>query len=402
MLFPRHLSKAIRRISGQFPVILLTGARQVGKTSLLQSICEKDRMYITFDDPLLLNLAKEDPALFFQKYTPPLFIDEVQYASNIFPYIKMIVERNKKRGLFWLSGSQPFILWKSVSESLAGRVAILNLLGLSNQEIQRADINSFSTNKKQSNILESKSITEVYELIWRGSFPELHANPELEWAVFYNSYLQTYIQRDLRSLARVGDESSFLRFLRITAARSGQILNYSELAKDADIAPNTAKQWISILETSGLIYLLQPYHNNHSKRLIKSPKLYFLDTGLCSYLAGWSSPRTLEEGAFSGSILETWVVGEILRSFYHNASEPEMYYYRDKEKREIDLLIKTNGTIYPVEIKKTAFPKKEDTQNFAILKQLGENVGRGTLLCFIYDSLPITEEIDAIPISTFP
>jgi len=245
---------------------------------------------------------------------------------------------------------------------------------------------------------ESIALPDLYRVIWRGSYPAIALSRDMDRDLFYSSYVQTYLQRDVRDLARVGDELAFLRFLRIAAARSGQLLNLSEFARDADIAVNTAKNWLSILQASGVVYLLEPYHSNLNKRLIKSPKLYFLDTGLCSYLTEWSSPQTLEAGALSGAILETWVVSELLKSYLHRGKQPPFYYYRDKDKKEIDLLIVRDGTVYPLEIKKTASPTTADVRSFTTLERWGQPVGPGGVICLAQQSLPITGSAVSIPI----
>ncbi len=266
--------------------------------------------------------------------------------------------------MFWLTGSQQFQLMQGVSESLAGRIGIVQLLGLSMYEImEKSDkstpfVPDFKKTQYRLSKNKSPSLKKLYKIIWRGSYPGIVFSENMNRDLFYSSYVQTYIQRDVRDLAKVGNEMAFIRFLRAAAARTGQMLNISELAKDSDVAPNTAKNWLSILQTSGIIYLLEPYHSNLTKRLIKAPKLYFLDTGLCSYLTEWSTPETLEVGAMSGAILETWIIIELLKSYWHNGLKAPFYYYRDKDKKEIDLLIVRDGVIYPLEFKKSASPKK--------------------------------------------
>ncbi|HKY69876.1 MAG TPA: ATP-binding protein, partial [Gammaproteobacteria bacterium] len=295
--------------SANFPVILLTGPRQVGKTTLLQRCAESDRRYISLDDLNERTLAKNDPALFFKRNPPPILIDEVQYAPELFTYIKIICDRERKPGLFWLTGSQKFHLMQNISESLAGRVAILDLLGLSQAELfnYADDSQPLLPSAKwlenaRLHAVKNFNLMEVYKRIWTGSFPQIALQSETNRDLFYSSYVQTYIQRDVREITNISNETGFYNFLRAAAARTGQLLNYSELAKDADINHKTAKDWLNILETSGIIYLLRPYHNNVVKRLIKTPKLYFLDTGLCSYLTRWQSVESLEAGAMSGHI----------------------------------------------------------------------------------------------------
>jgi uncharacterized protein len=402
---PRTLEKFIKTYAVKFPVVLVTGARQVGKTTMLSHLSDKARTYVTLDDPLTLSLAKEDPALFMQRFRAPVLIDEIQYAPELLPLIKIAVDKNRRSSQFWLTGSQQFHIMKGVSESLAGRVAVINLLGLSRRELlgQSKGTRPFlplpaeiRRRTKKDNQLD---LQELYELIWRGALPEIALHPEIDRDLFYGSYIQTYLQRDIHELARVGDEMTFLRFLRASAARTGQLLNLAELARDADVATNTAKSWLSILKASGVVYLLEPYHSNLTKRLIKTPKLYFLDTGLCSYLTEWSSSKTLEVGAMSGAILESWVMSELLKSYWHHGRHAPFYFYRDKDKKEIDLLIIQDGTIYPLEIKKTASPGKQDVRNFQLLDKLNMPVGPGGVLCLADQSLPLTKAFQSIPVS---
>jgi hypothetical protein len=340
-----------------------------------------------------------------QRFPPPALIDEIQYAPQLLPYIKMEVDRSRKPGLFWLTGSQHFHLMKGVSESLAGRVGVVQLLGLSRREIMGMSMESKPFVPRPAVIgrrLKTGgrlTLKELYRLIWRGSYPAVALDKRADRDLFYASYVQTYVQRDIRDLARVGDEMAFLRFLRATSARSGQMLNLVDLARDADVAPNTAKSWLSILQASGIAYLLEPYHTSMTKRLVKTPKLYFLDTGLCAYLTEWSSPETLEAGAMSGAILETWVVGELLKAWWHNGRRAPFYYYRDKDKREIDLLVVEDATIYPFEIKKTASPGKDDVRHFRTLEKLKMRVGSGGIICLAEQSLPLGESVNSIPVS---
>lgn len=398
----RTLEHFFQKAAGQFPVMLLVGARQVGKTTFLKKISEKNRAYVTLDDPLILSLAKSDAALFFQRFSPPLIIDEIQYAPELLPYIKMAVDKSGGKNLFWLTGSQQFHLMKGITESLAGRVGIVNLLGFSHRESLRKgkNISPFWPSKK---VVDSKnagfdlSLKELYRIIFRGAFPAIALSDEMDRNLFYSSYVQTYLQRDVTDLINVGDKVTFLRFLKAAAARTGQLLNISELAKDADISPNTAKKWLSVLETSNIVFLLYPFSTNINKRLVKAPKLYFLDTGLSAWLTEWSSPETLEAGAFSGAVFETWVFSEILKTWLNNGLQPSFYYYRDKDQKEIDLLIILDGTIYPVEIKKTASPNKEMVRHFKTLERFKMPIGDGGLICLVREPTPLTQTISAIP-----
>ena len=390
--------------SCRFPVLMVCGARQVGKTTLLKHASQSDRTYVTLDDPLVQSLAREDPALFMQRFAPPVLIDEIQYAPQLLPYIKMAVDRQRTPGQFWLTGSQHFHLLQGASESLAGRVGIVQLLGLSRRERlgRGADGPFLPTPDAVGDRVRTGGplgLKELYRLIWRGDFPAIALDEQMDWGLFYSAYLQTYLQRDIRDLARVGDEFSFLRFLRAAAARTGQILNFSDLARDADVAPNTAKTWLSILQTSGMVYLLEPYYTNLTKRLVKSPKLYFVDTGLCAYLTEWASPETLEAGAMSGPILESWIVSELLKSYRHNGRLAPFYYYRDRDGKEIDLLVLQDGAIYPLEFKKTASPTKNHIRHFQALKKLNRPVGGGGVICLAEQSLPLAEAALSIPVS---
>ena len=405
MYVPRTIESFLGTATRQFPVLLVTGARQVGKTTFLKHIAKKDRTYVTLDDPLVRTLAKEDPALFFQRFQPPLLIDEIQYAPELLPHIKMEVDRNRKQGLFWLTGSQHFHLMKGVSESLAGRVGVVQLLGLSRRELtgQSRESRPFlpipHEVRRRIKTGGKLILKDLYRLIWRGTFPRIALDEKIDRDLFYGSYIQTYIQRDIRDLARVGDEMTFFRFLRAAAARTGQMLNLTELARDSDVAPNTAKSWLSILETSGIAYLLQPYYSNVTKRLVKTPKLYILDTGLCAYLTEWSSPETLEAGAMSGPILETWIIAELLKSYWHNGRHAPFYFYRDKDQKEIDLLILQDGIAYPLEFKKTASPTKEDVRHFRALEKLKMSIGSGGVICLAEQNLPITPSTQSIPVA---
>lgn len=405
MYIKRTLEATIKKASASFPVVMVTGPRQIGKTTLLQRCAEPGRRYITLDDLNERTLAKQDPELFFKRNSPPILIDEVQYAPELFTYIKIICDRERKPGLFWLTGSQKFHLMQNVSESLAGRVAILDLLGLSQAEIFKRANDSQPVlpetewlDNARLHTVKNLNLMDVYKRIWTGSFPQIALQANTDRDLFYSSYVQTYIQRDVREITNITHETGFYNFLRVTAGRTGQLLNYAELAKDADINHRTVKHWLNILERSGIIYLLQPYHQNVVNRLIKTPKLYFLDTGLCSYLTRWQSVESLEAGAMSGHILETYVFTEILKSYWHNGKEAYFNFYRDKDNREIDLIIDQNNTLHPIEIKKTANPTANAPSNFKFLSILHRNIGHGIVICFTAKDIPLSRDVDAVPI----
>ncbi|MCY4213604.1 MAG: ATP-binding protein [Gammaproteobacteria bacterium] len=403
MYKPRTLSRTIHRVSGAFPILFLTGPRQVGKTTLLEH-CGGDRGYVTLDDLEQREIARNDPALFLQMHPAPATIDEVQYAPQLFGQLKLAVDRAKQPGMYWLTGSQKFHLMQGITETLAGRVAIIDLLGFSQAEIDGraessepfAPTDDWLANAKAA-AGAPKRLMDIYQRIWLGAFPGPVLGGEAVRDIFYSSYIQTYIQRDVRALSRVGDELAFHRLLRAAAARTGQLVNFADLARDVEVDQKTVKAWLSILETAGLIHLLRPYHSNLTKRLVKTPKLHFLDTGLCAYLTGWSSPETLEAGALSGAILETWMFAEILKSYWHNGLEARFHFYRDKDRREVDLLIERDNQIHPVEFKKTASPSQSATASFSALVRLGKPLGPGAVVCLKETDARLAKDIVAIP-----
>ncbi|MEM6603600.1 MAG: ATP-binding protein [Pseudomonadota bacterium] len=403
-MYHRTLKKTLEKVSQAFPVLLLTGPRQVGKTTLLELCADDNRTYVTLDDLDARNLAKNDPALFLQNYPLPIIIDEVQYAPELMSYIKIAVDKDKRNGLFWLTGSQKFNLMSGITESLAGRVAILDLLGLSHAETEGRGENNIPflptevwLNHIKPTLTKSKNMIDMYQHIWLGSFPKLHENGEDIRDIFYRSYIQTYIQRDVKDILKISSDIDFMRFLTAIAARTGQMVNYADLSRDVGVDNKTIKSWMSVLETSGLIYLLKPYYNNLSKRLIKNSKIYFLDTGLCSYLTKWPDAQSLANGAMSGAILETYIFSEILKSYWHQGKEAHFHYYRDADQKEIDLLIETGDTLYPVEFKRTGTPSLHATKHFSVLKKLGKHIGTGAVICFVEKDIFLSETVRAIP-----
>jgi predicted AAA+ superfamily ATPase len=393
--YDRTLTRFIQQATETFLAVLITGPRQVGKTTILKKCLESNRIFVSLDNPKIRKLAQEDPDLFFQTFHPPMLIDEIQYAPELFPYIKMIADSESQKGLFWMTGSQQFHLMKNVTESLAGRVAIFNLQGLSQAEKLRQQSVPFSPDDMSQPKCLLDSI-QIYEMIIKGSFPALFSQKETNTEAFYSSYLQTYLERDVRELVNISNLRDFVKFMEVVAARTGQLLNYSDIAKDIGISLNTAKSWLSILEASGIIYFLHPYFNNLTSRAIKTPKMYFLDTGLCCYISGWNSANTLEKSAVSGAMLETYAISEIIKSFWHNGRRAPIFFYRDKEKKEIDVIIETNGLLNPIEIKKTATPTLRDASNFSTINDF--NVGKKAILCLAKEKLPLTRDISIIPI----
>jgi predicted AAA+ superfamily ATPase len=404
MYRPRAVETWWLEASEQFPVCLLTGPRQVGKTTTLQRLCGKDRAYVTLDDLSIRDLAQEDPALFLQRFPPPVLIDEIQYAPRLLPQIKIAADAERKPGAFWLTGSQQFQMMKGVSETLAGRVAIVNLLGFSGRERHGRDLSVGPFLPTRQRLAEGErsagptNLAEVYRDIWLGGFPGLVAGPVRDRDLFFSSYTQTYLQRDVSDLAQVGSQAAFLRFLKACAARTAQMLNLSELARDCDVSVNTAKSWLSILQASMQVYLLEPYHANITKRLAKRPKLYFLDTGLCAYLTEWSSPQTLEAGAMSGAIFETHALAEIVKSWWHRGKQPPLYYFRDKDGKEIDFVLAQDLVLYPVEVKRSATPRREWAEGFTALAAAKAQIGDGGFLCLCKQVLPLGGKVAAIPV----
>ena len=389
MYITRHMEKPVMELNEQYPVLLLTGPRQVGKTTMLEHLIEvegKGRKKVSLDDLTLRELAKTDPKMFFQLYQPPLLIDEVQYAPELFPYIKIMVDERHQPGDFWLTGSQLFKMMEGVQESLAGRVALLHLSPLSQSEImKRPPEPPFSLElpllSERQNGRQMLNTPEVFQHIHQGGMPALVTGTYSNASIFYSSYIDTYMERDVRRLSNDIDSLKFLRFLRSVAARTSQQVNYKGIADDAEIDQTTAKNWLHVLEALGIIFLLEPYSNNVLKRTVSTPKLYFYDSGIVCYLTRWSSPETAMEGAMSGALLENYTVAEIIKTYQNAGQEPFLYYYRDKDAREIDLILKQDGKLFPIEIKKMASPPKKLTKVFDLIDKSPLQRGTGAILC---------------------
>lgn len=389
MYITRHMEKPVMELNEQYPVLLLTGPRQVGKTTMLEHLIEVEgngRKKVSLDDLTLRELAKTDPKMFFQLYQPPLLIDEVQYAPELFPYIKIMVDERHQPGDFWLTGSQLFKMMEGVQESLAGRVALLHLSPLSQSEImKRPPEPPFSLElpllSERQNGRQMLNTPEVFQRIHQGGMPALVTGTYSNASIFYSSYIDTYMERDVRRLSNDIDSLKFLRFLRSVAARTSQQVNYKGIADDAEIDQTTAKNWLHVLEALGIIFLLEPYSNNVLKRTVSTPKLYFYDSGIVCYLTRWSSPETAMEGAMSGALLENYTVAEIIKTYQNAGQEPFLYYYRDKDAREIDLILERDGKLFPIEIKKMASPPKKLTKVFDLIDKSPLQRGTGAILC---------------------
>ncbi len=406
MFIERQLKTIIEAGNKFFPAILLTGPRQVGKTTFLRRLAEPERRYVTLDDLSVRTLAQEDPEGFIEKFAPPVLIDEIQYVPELLNYIKIIIDEQrfhdpqKAKGMYWLTGSQRFPLMKGVSESLSGRIGIFEMSGLSQAELANKKSIPFTPDMQISSE-KGSGASKLFKRIWTGCYPEvINATPQ-ERDFFYSSYVTTYLERDIRNLTKVHDLDKFYKLLCSCAARTGQLLNNAELARDAGIDIKTAQSWLSVLTSSRIVYLLQPYSGSLTARLVKTPKLYMLDTGLCAYLTRWPTPETLEVGAMSGESFETWCISEILKSYWNTGiAEPPLYFYRDKDKKEIDLLIESADGFYPVEFKKTSTPKGEDAKHFHILDKLKIKVKKGAVVCCCPEIMPLPrQDVLCIPAS---
>ena len=397
----RHAEAAVKKLAKMFGAVLVAGPRQVGKTTMLQHIT-KGMNYVTLDDMIVRAAAQEESGTFFKNNPPPVFVDEIQKAPVLFEQIKMLIDKSKKKGQFFLCGSQQFRMMKGVSESLSGRVGMLTLLGLSVREQYGIQDDTpflptdeyFEKRKKQ---LAAISYDDVWNIIHRGSMPELCGNPDFDWQMYYGAYVRTYIERDVQDLSGVGDAVKFTRFMTTVAPATGQLVNLASISRNVGISQPTAERWMSILTASNIVYLLKPYSNNITKRAIKTPKLYFLDTGLAAYLTKWNTAEVLKNGAMSGAFFESFVISEIIKSYYNaGIVDPPLYFYRDKDMNEIDLLIEQDGALYPLEMKKHADPQKKDIAAFGLLDKIPDiKRGSGGVIC-LYDNIITLKDKDRV------
>lgn len=397
-MLEREIADKFKNLSDTRKVVLLTGPRQVGKTTMLKHIKESERNYISLDDLNIRKLAQDDPKLFIMNYKPPIIIDEIQYAPELLSYIKLDVDNSNEKGKYWLTGSQKFQLMKGVSESLAGRVGILEMSSLSLAEKKQFKSNVFDPRNLKKKL--ELSPVEIFTEIFKGGMPEYYVD-NIDRDVFFSDYIRTYIERDVRDLTQVGNIVSFEKFLVSVASRNGEILNYNTISEDIGVDIKTVERWISILVANDIIYLLQPYLSSELKRVTKSPKIVFMDSGLCAYLCKWDSPESLMNSSTSGHYLETFIISEIIKNIRNSKDKLnyDIYFYRDRDGKEIDLLIHFNNTIYPFEIKKTATPNKEMIKNFSILEKAKKEIGQGGIICLCPDIYPLDEKNKVIPIS---
>ena len=401
MYIKRHIEDALKSAINEKGALCVTGARQVGKSTVLKTLFANHRE-LSLDEGRLLRLAIEHPEEFFVQFEPPVFIDEIQYAPGLFPYIKIHIDKTGEKGAFVLSGSKRYEMMAGVTESLAGRINLMDLYGLSLREILGDDFRGeFTPTQEYLKRRNPKPIKygEIWENIWRGFFPEIVAGGT-NWSRFYSSYVRTYLDRDVSKLGQVGNLIQFEKFMVAVAARTGQLLNIADVAKDTGVSKQTAEKWLSILIASNIVFVLRPYHNNVLKRLIKTPKAYFLDTGLASYLVGWDNAQVLQNGAMSGAFFETFVIGEIIKSWTNREGvTPNMnfFFFRDKDGNEIDLLIKRGDTLHPIEMKKHVSCDKADIAAFRQLDKIPDvKRGEGCVVCMADDVFPITSTDKAV------
>ena len=402
MYIARHIEKTIEKSFAAFPAVLITGPRQVGKSTLLLNRF-KNIPNVTLDNPLQLLSLRQDPVEFFKLHSSPLIIDEVQRAPECFSVLKYMIDSDRRAGMYILTGSQKYALMKGVSESLAGRIGIIDMLGLSDREIYEDPFDRPFL-PTSDYLLERRpkmapSIQNLWERIHRGSMPELYSNKNMDWEQYYAAYVDTYIERDVKQLGSVGDTLAFIRFMTALASRTGELLNAASLARDVGVDSKTVKRWLSILQASNIIYLLQPFSLNINKRIIKTPKVYFTDTGLVCYLCRWLTPETLANGAMAGSIYETFIVSEILKSYYNAGKEPDLYFFRNTDGQEVDLLFYRDEKLYPIEIKKTSSPNVKDAKHFKALSTFFPSleVSEGGIICNAEDLLPLGQNLKIIP-----
>ena len=398
-MYNREAVNVIKTISDTFKVLLVTGPRQTGKTTLLKSLKPDNMGYVTLDDIVLRNQAQNDPMLFLEEHPAPLFIDEVQYAPDLFSYIKIKVDNSDAKGMYWLTGSQQFNLMVNASESLAGRVGIVNLNSFTYSEIVRNE-NKELFNPDNLKKMPKIDVNSLFEIIFKGGMPEFYNKPSIDRNLYFQSYVDTYIEKDVIQFMKLSKPKEFKKFMVSIAKKVGEQLNCSDISKDCGVSVPTVTSWLSVLVASGLVYLLEPYMSSELKRMTHIPKIYFMDTGLASYLAGWSDARELQLSSNSGHYLENFVISEIVKSYNARGLKPNLSYYRDKEKHEIDLVLYKNNKLYPFEIKKTASPNNAMISSFKYLEASKKEIGTGGIIC-LYDTLmKLDEKNYIIPISS--
>lgn len=399
----RELERKFLNVSHAFKAVMVVGARQVGKSTMLKQLSrDHKRIYVTMDDIQLREFARSEPRLFLQTYQPPILIDEVQKAPELFERIKIICDESEERGLFWLTGSQSRKLLKKAGDSLAGRLCVLRMYSLSQRELMGVypedEIDfSFSSWAVRKKLFPENNILDTFERIWRGGMPDVQSLNQELMQEYFNSYIETYLMRDAVDDNGITDTEGFRKFLRACAAFAGQLLNYNDLAVSAGVTGATAKEWVKVLQSMGIITLLEPYASNELKRLIKTPKLYFCDTGLCAYLSSWTSRDVLMNGAASGHYYENYVVREFITNYAYGRNKVNLNFYRDRSMKEIDLIIEADGILHPIEIKKGSSPERKLVNAFSVLKEKGKKTGNGGIVCMTDTPIPIDEKNCFIP-----
>ena len=399
----RDLERKFLHMSSAFKAVMVVGARQVGKSTMLKHLAEnEERTYVTMDDLQIRSFARSEPKLFFQTYRPPILIDEVQKAPELFEEIKILCDESDERGRFWLTGSQSKKLVKRAGDSLAGRLCILKMYGLSAREklgVEPPDGLDFSLGSliERKKLFPSNDILSTFENIWRGGLPDVQEKDGEQVAEYFNSYIETYLMRDAVDDYGISDTEGFRKFLRACAAFAGQLVNYNDLGVAAGVSGATAKEWVKILQTMGIVFLLEPFASNELKRLTKTPKLYFTDTGFCAYLSSWTSRDVLMAGAASGHYYENYVVGELLRHYAYGKNKVNLNFYRDGKMKEIDLVVEEDGILHPIEIKKTALPDRSAAKAFSVLRGAGRTVGTGAVFCMSDVVLPLGGDVLIVP-----
>ena len=399
----RALERKFLHMSSFFKAVLVTGARQVGKTTMLKRLAmDQSRTYVTMDNIMARTLAKSDPVLFFQTYKPPIIIDEIQKAPELFEQIKIMCDESEERGRFWLTGSQQYKMMKNIRETLAGRIGILELYSLSKSEAEGLDFPnemdfSLPCLLERQTLVQKNDIVQVFEHIWRGGMPDVLRADAEQRQEYFNSYIETYLMRDVAEEGGVTDTVRFYKFMKACAALTAEQVNYKTLAESAEISQPTAKEWVRLLQGLGIIYLLSPYANNGLKRLTKTPKMYFCDTGLCAYLSMWLTRDTLMNGAASGHYFENYVVMELLKNFAYSPWKVNMTYYRDSNGKEIDVFVEENGVIHPLEIKKSANPDRRQVKKYELLDKAKLERGNGGIVCMCQEVIPIDDKNCFIP-----
>lgn len=403
MLYPRTLASLLDRAVKGFPAALVTGPRQSGKTTLLRSRFGDSHRYVSLEEPHVRERAMADPVGFLADHPPPVILDEIQHTPDLLSYLQVAIDEDRRPGRWLLSGSQSFPLLEGSSESLAGRVAILTLLPLSWPEIQRRPRARESVETVLGRLFEARpsgarTRPNLARWLLRGGFPPLWSQRGLDRELWLASYVQTYLERDVRSVLGVRDLGSFQTFLRLAAARTGQMLNSTDLARDAGVSPTTVRQWLSVLEASHQILLLRPHFENLGKRLIKTPKLYWLDTGVACFLLGLKNEEAVLRGPMAGPLFETAVVAELAKTFLHRGLPPSLWFWRSRDGWEVDLLVELQGKLHPVEIKATATPRPGHAAAIARWRELaGERAGSGLLVSRAAEASALVPGVRVLP-----